>query len=348
MKMTTELGSELAKPLNTIEKTALSAGQLAEQLLTLSRNRSVAPRELSVNASILDARSLLERVLKEDIQLELDLAEEEWCVVADQSQILHTLVNLCLNAQDALGGRGIITVGTRNADRTGNRTVEGDLNPGHYVIISVTDAGSGILPEIRDRVFDPFFTTKESGTGLGLATAYSFAREQGGTVTIYSEVDKGTTVNVYLRARPHGPERGPADAESNASLYRGEETILLVDDEPLLVDLGREILALHGYDVLTAGSGEEALHVYDGSAGRIPLVILDMAMPGMSGLETIRALRNRDPSIRVILSSGFHPSDGMADLLGSDVDAFVNKPYEVDLLAREVRRLLDSTGQPAT
>ncbi|MFC1544138.1 response regulator [Gemmatimonadota bacterium] len=346
MKMTTDQNGDLAMPLNTIEKTALSAGQLAEQLLTLSRNRSVAPRELSVNVSILDARSLLERVLKEDIQLELDLAEQEWCVVADQSQILHTLVNLCLNAQDALGGRGIITIATRNVDRTGGRTVEGDLKPGHYVIISVTDAGTGIPREIMDRVFDPFFTTKESGTGLGLATAYSFAREQGGTVTIYSEVGKGTTVNVYLRARPHGPESDPAGSTSDASLYDGEETILLVDDEPLLLDLGREILALHGYSVLTAPSGEDALRVHDDNPARIPLVILDMAMPGMSGLETIRALRKRDPSIRVILSSGLHPSDRMADLLGSDVDAFVNKPYEVDRLAREVRRLLDTPGPP--
>lgn len=334
------------EPLDTIERTALSAAQLAGQLLTLARQRVASPVPLSVSSVVLESRELLVRVLAEDIQLELDLEDRVWTVTADPSQILHSLVNLCLNAQEAMEGRGRISISTRNVDRSRNARREGDLPPGHYVLLAVTDEGPGIPPGIADRVFDPFFTTKQGGTGLGLSTAYSMARDQGGTVTFYSEPGQGTTIKVYLAAEPTAHRSEPEVENAPVPPPGGTETILLVDDEPLLLELGREILGRQGYRVLTAASGKEALEQYADSPVPIPLAILDMAMPGMSGLETIRALRVRDPRIKVILSSGFHPSSRVESLLGTEVDALVHKPYEIPHLIGEVRRLLD--GDPAS
>jgi signal transduction histidine kinase/ActR/RegA family two-component response regulator len=341
-----ESDGPLMQPLRTIERTALSAGHLAEQLLTLSRSRETDPIELSVNSVILEAKSLLDRVLDEDIEVNLDLDDELWCVQADPTQILHTLVNLCLNAQEAMESEGSVTVATRNVERSGGPRFDADLDPGHYVVLSVTDEGPGIAAEVADRVFDPFFTTKEGGTGLGLSTAYTFARDQGGTATIYSEPGEGTTIKVYMKAEPWKTAVGSSEESEPTEDLTGDETILLVDDESILLELGREILSLHGYDVIAADSGEAALALHAARKEPIPLAILDMAMPGLSGLETIRELRTRDPGMRIILSSGFHPSTRMEHLLGTDVDAFVNKPYEIRVLAREVRRLLDESSLP--
>ncbi len=334
-------------PLEVIENTALSAGELAEQLLSLARPRPVEKCEIDLNATIRGIRPLLERVLREGITLDIELEPDIWTVQADTSQILHALVNLCINAQEAMSARGVISITTANVDRSTASYVEGGLAPAHYVILSVADEGQGIPPEIADRVFDPFFTTKEGGTGLGLSTAYSFAKEQGGTVTIYSEPGRGTRINVYLQAEPRSPRPDTTPRRSSADeVPGGTETILLVDDEPLLLELGAEILALKGYQVISAASGEEAVAIFSASPERIPLAILDMAMPGMSGLETLRALRMKDPELKAIISSGFHASREMRDMLDAEVDAFINKPYEIDSLAREVRTLLDAwTGQ---
>ncbi len=331
----------IQEPLNTIERTALSAAQLAGQLLTLARQRVVSPIPLSISSVVLEARDLLDRVLAEDIHLDLDLERQAWTVTADPAQILHTLVNLCLNAQEAMGGRGHITVNTRNVDRSQSLRRDGDLPPGFYVLLAVTDEGPGIPTGIADRVFDPFFTTKQGGTGLGLSTAYSMARDQGGTVTLYSEPGQGTTIKVYFAAEPTTYRVETVVTTEPPPSPSGTETILLVDDEPLLLELGSEILERKGYRVLTAASGQEALERHADSAVPIPLAILDMAMPGMSGLETIRALRAQDPHIKVILSSGFHPSSRVESLLGTEVDALVNKPYEIPHLIGEVRRVLD-------
>jgi two-component system cell cycle sensor histidine kinase/response regulator CckA len=341
LKREVPVESRMRGPLDTIERTALSAAQLAAQLLTLARNHPSAPLPLSVTAVVAEARALLERVLAEDIRLELDLEERIWTATADPSRILHTLVNLCINAQEAMAGRGRIVIATRNVDRSGFPLRDGDLVPGHYVLLSVTDEGPGIPPDIAERVLDPFFTTKEGGTGLGLSTAYSMARDQGGTVTLYSEPGLGTSIKVYLAAEPTVFQAEPCEPPLEPRIPLGTETILLVDDEPLLLELGCEILSQQGYQVVTALSGEEALEAHRLSGTPIPLAILDLAMPGMSGLETIRALRERDPTIKVILSSGFHPSSRVESLLGAEVDAFVNKPYEIPHLTAEVRRLLD-------
>lgn len=335
--------SKLCGPLDVIEGTALSAGDLAEQLLTLARPRHAEKRILDLNTVISEAKPLLKRVLREGVRLTIDLEKDLWCIRSDPSQILHTLVNLCINAQEAMDDRGEITISTRNVDRSGGTVAEGGLEPGHYVLLSVADEGCGIPDEVVDRVFDPFFTTKKGGTGLGLSTAYTFANEQGGTVTLYSEVDRGTKINVYLRAEP--VRAVPAEISSgreDKSDLTGTETILLVDDETLLLDLGREILSLQGYNVVTASTGEEAVDVFLSSNGRIPLAILDMAMPGMSGIETLRAIREQDPEVRAIISSGFHASEKMKKVLESEVDAFINKPYEIDHLTSEVRRVLDA------
>lgn len=347
MKQEVGEDSSLQDPLATIERTALSAGQLAEQMLFLSRAPSNQVEELELTEVVMEARSLLERVLRQDIELEFDLEEGVWSVPADPSQILHTLVNLCINGQEAMKGEGTLTVAVRNVALSSGARKKMGLEPGHYVLLSVTDEGAGIPPEIVDRVCDPFFTTKEGGTGLGLSTAYSFAEKQGGCINIYSEPGEGTSIHVYLRATPHRTHRPEREGEEDPVSTEGTEPILLVDDEPLLLELGREILSLHGYQVLTATSGQEALEVHQAASRRIPLAILDMAMPGMSGLETMRALRERDPAMRAIISSGFHPSQKVRQVLDHEVDAFINKPYNIERMTREVRRILDDWHEDA-
>jgi len=329
-------------PLDVIERTTLSAGELAQQLLTLSKPKTSEGKELDLNGVITGALPVLERILQEGITLDYKFEEELWSVHSNPSQIMHILVNLCINAQEAMGGRGTITISTRNIDRSTIPQMEGGLDSGHYVLLSVSDKGPGIPSEIADRVFDPFFTTKETGTGLGLSTAWTFANEQGGTVTLYSEDGRGTKINLYLRAEPRRPvlANENQDARTDEELS-GTETLLLVDDERLLLDLAREILSLRGYSIITASSGEEAVEIISTTEEQIPLVILDMAMPGMTGLETLRAIRNHHPGVRAIISSGFHASGGMREVVGAEVDAFVNKPYEIEHLVREVRRLLD-------
>lgn len=329
-------------PLDVIEGTTLSAGELAQQLLTLSKPRTSEGRDLDLTAVIREALPILERVLNEGIRLDLALEDDLWCVRSDPAQIMHILVNLCINAQEAMAGRGTITISTRKIDLSSLPGLVGGLPAGHYVLLAVGDEGPGIPPEHIDRVFDPFFTTKETGTGLGLSTAWTFANEQGGTVTLYSEDGRGTKVNLYLKAEPRAPVTVAIDEDPlEDAMLTGTETILLVDDEWLLLDLAREILSLQGYRIITASSGEEAVEIMESSDERIPLVILDMAMPGMNGLETLRAIRAREPGIRAIISSGFHASKKMRQVVGAEVDAFINKPYEIDHLVREVRRLLD-------
>ncbi len=330
-------------PLDVIEGTTLNAGELAQQLLTLSKPRIVDWKDLDLNAVIRDALPILERVLREGIRLECELEDDLWSVCSDPSQILHILLNLCINAQEAMEGQGKITISTRKIDRSRVPQVEGGLATGHYVLLSVLDEGPGIPPELADRVFDPFFTTKEMGTGLGLSTAYTFAAEQGGTVTLYSEDGHGTRINLYLKAEPRPPVISEVDDDLVAGEdLTGSETLLLVDDEWLVLDLAREILSQQGYSIITASSGEEAVEIIRSSEERIPLVILDMAMPGMNGLETLRAIRVHEPGIRAIISSGFHATQKMHKVLDAEVDVFVNKPYEIDHLVREVRHLLDA------
>ena len=334
---------EYLDPLDVIEGTTLNAGELAQQLLTLSKPRTVDCKDLDLNAVIRDALPILERVLREGIKLECEFEDDLWSVCSDPSQIMHILLNLCINAQEAMEGRGKITISTRKIDRSNVPHMEGGLATGYYVLLSVKDEGPGVPPELADRVFDPFFTTKEMGTGLGLSTAYTFAAEQGGTVTLYSEDGRGTKINLYLRAEPRPPVLSEVDDDSvDGEDLTGTETILLVDDEVLLLDLAREILTQQGYSIIPASSGEEAVEIIRSSDEQIPLVILDMAMPGMNGLETLRAIRVHEPGIRAIISSGFHASQKMREVLNDEVDVFVNKPYEIDHLVREVRHILDA------
>ncbi|HXX63843.1 MAG TPA: response regulator, partial [Bacteroidota bacterium] len=254
----------------------------------------------------------------------------------------QVLMNLCVNARDAMPGGGTLTISTRSL-----REPDGflrSLEPGQeepYVCIDIRDTGIGIDKAIRGKIFDPFFTTKEKGkgTGLGLATVYGIVRNHGGFINVESEVGVGTTFTVYIPA-VEKPAARPVQAE--ARMTRGKETILIVDDEETIRSLVRDILEEIGYHVLGAGNGEEAIEIYRHHSSPIDLVILDMTMPGMGGRETFEKLKEVDPGVRAILSTGYSQDERAREVLALGVKGFVQKPYRINELAAAVRRVLDS------
>jgi CheY-like chemotaxis protein len=263
-------------------------------------------------------------------------------IEADASQMQQVLMNLCVNARDAMPGGGELTITTMRLEAPDAflRSIpEGKGGP--FVRIEIGDTGIGIDKAIRGKIFDPFFTTKEKGkgTGLGLATVYGIVKNHNGFINVESEIGAGTTFSVYLPAVD-----APAVKlqEIEARPLGGRETILVVDDEETIRMLVKDILEEIGYSVLSAGDGFEALELYKEKDGKIGLVILDMTMPGMGGRETFEKLKELNPHVRAILSTGYSEDERARQMLAMGVKAFVQKPYRIDDRASTVRRILDS------
>ena len=296
-------GGEIANELRAIQRAGHRATELTSRLLDFARKGVVDPRHVSLDAAIHDFHDLLSRLLADNVELEVSLDSAPWLVLTDPRQLEQIVLNLVSNAGDAMLGGGVIRVETSRCDLTKQR---GDVPPGQYVALRVSDHGTGIAPELLPRVFEPFFTTKAMGrgTGLGLATVHGVVRQANGTVAIDSTVGEGTTVTVYL---PRADERPvPAAArERVAPAERGRQTILLVDDEPSVRTLGARILESVGYRVLTAATGPEAIAASDASPDPIDLLVTDVVMPGMSGPELTRVLEPSRPDLRVLYVSGY-------------------------------------------
>jgi CheY-like chemotaxis protein len=287
---------------------------------------------------------ILRRTIDPRIRVEVRLRPDLWTVKADSAQVNQVLMNLCLNARDAMteGGRLLLETDHFAPDEEYLR-LHLEARPGEYVRLRVRDTGYGIPPEIKPRIFEPFFTTKETGqgTGLGLAMVFGIVKQHRGWIDCESVVHEGTTFDIYLprsapqeagarRAIPVAPRAAPA----------GKETILLVDDEPMIRQLGTTILERHGYEVLLASDGLEALEVYQRHRGQIDLVILDLTMPRLSGRDTCKRLVEMDPAVRVLFSSGYSAEHvGTADF--SQVLGFLNKPYRAEELTDKLRASLD-------
>jgi CheY-like chemotaxis protein len=263
-------------------------------------------------------------------------------IEADASQIQQVLMNLCVNARDAMPGGGELTITTMRLDTPDAflRSIpEGKVGP--FVRIEIADTGIGIDRAIRGKIFDPFFTTKEKGkgTGLGLATVYGIVKNHNGFINVESEIGTGTTFSVYIPA----VDKAAAKVQEVESRPRGgHETILVVDDEETIRLLVQDVLEELGYNVLAAGDGIEAVALYRERIGTIGLVILDMTMPGMGGRETFEKLKELNPRVRAILSTGYSEDERARQMLAMGVKAFVQKPYRTDDLALAVRRILDS------
>jgi PAS domain S-box-containing protein len=318
------------------------AGAVTNQLLAFSRRQIVYPRVFSVNTVIGQTEKMLQRLIGEDIQLVLGLGTDVGNIKADPGHVEQAIVNLAVNARDAMPLGGRITIETANAvlDETYARTHLG-VQPGEFVMIAVSDTGHGMDAETRRRIFEPFFTTKERGrgTGLGLATVYGMIKQSGGDIWVYSEPGCGTTFKLYF---PRVQER-PSDPDPSETLptkVRGSETILVVEDEKAVRDLTVKMLQQMGYCVLTAASGAEAIEISQSHPGEIALLLTDVVMPNMSGRQLADVLGPTRPDMKVLFLSGYTENTVVHHgVLESGVE-FLPKPFSREALSRKLRDVL--------
>jgi signal transduction histidine kinase/ActR/RegA family two-component response regulator len=328
--------------LERIQVLSLRAADMVRQLMTFSRHSRSQKNSMLLYPFLEELTKLLERMIPENIEVALKLAAEDLIVEADPTQLQQVVMNLAVNARDAMpgGGRLVIEAARAQLDEAFCRA-HPDVRPGWYALLSVSDTGAGIPLAIRARIFDPFFTTKVvgKGTGLGLPVVYGIVKSHAGAIEVESQVSQGTTMKIYL---PLSEQPVVQQAVPSADLLRGTETILLVEDEPLVLEFGRTALEHFGYRVLTAQDGLEALAVFQAHQDEIALVILDVVMPRMGGRETARELKHRSPTLAVLLATGYDsPEEADGEPNETETYAFLRKPYRIRELARAVRAALE-------
>ncbi|MBW2740590.1 MAG: response regulator [Deltaproteobacteria bacterium] len=329
-----------------IRKAGERAASLTRQLLAFSRKQIVQPKILDINELLTDIEKILGRLIGEDVEL-LTIPEPElWQVEIDPGQMEQVIMNLAVNARDAMIEGGKLTIETANADLDKNYFHEHGIKgerPSHYVMLAIIDTGSGMDKETREHIFEPFFTTKEvgKGTGLGLSTVYGIVKQNDGFVWVYSEPGKGTTFKVYLpkvkgNAEPEEKEQTPVDDLS------GFETVLIVEDDDSLRNFAQKILHIYGYRTLNAENGEDALRVCKEHDGQIDLMITDVVMPKMGGKELAERLRPLYPQMKVIYMSGYTDNAIVHHGVLEPGLNFLEKPFTLESLARKVRKALRS------
>jgi PAS domain S-box-containing protein len=325
--------------LQEIESIIWRAAELTKQLLGFARGGKYEVKPVNLNELIKVQNHLFGRTKKE-ITIHEKYAEDLWTVEADQGQIEQVMLNLYINAWQAMPNGGDLFVRTENAVLNEDYLRPYAVKPGNYVKISVTDTGVGIDEAIQQKIFDPFFTTKEMGrgTGLGLASVYGIIKNHGGIINVYSVKGHGATFNICLPASAKDviqAEKKPSD-----KVWKGEGTVLLVDDEQLIIDVGTEILKSLGYEVLAARSGKEALDIYTSNRDRVDIVLLDLVMPGLSGGDTFAGLKKINPEVLVLLSSGYSINGQASSMLKQGCSGFIQKPYNMKDLSQKIHEIL--------
>jgi PAS domain S-box-containing protein len=332
--------------LETIEVSAKRGADIVRQVLSFARGVEGERIEVQPAHLLKDLEHIVKDTFPKDIRLKFSIPNNAWTIFGDPTQIHQILLNLCVNARDAMPNGGSLTVAVANSTLDEQYV---SMNPqakaGRYVQISVTDSGMGMPRNIIDKIFEPFFTTKEmnKGTGLGLSTVMAIVKSHEGIINVYSEPGKGTTFKVYLPAVDTSP-RGGKQTSSKVNLVRGKgETILLVDDEASIIAITTKTLQSFGYRVLTAGDGAEGVAIYAANQNAIAVVITDITMPVMDGVAMIHALRRINPEVKVIAASGLN-SNGSANRVAiPGVKHFLTKPYTAETLLRVLRSILDET-----
>ena len=360
------------RKLDLIEKSALRAAELTAQLLTFSRRAATRPEPANLNATVARVVEGMRPKLPPVIEVVFEGAGDLWTAAVDTAQVEQVLLHLCANAREAMpeGGRLVVTTANRtlaDADCQGNL----EARPGRFVTLSVRDTGRGIQPAVRARIFEPFFTTKElgRGAGMGLAMVHGAVKGHDGWIEVDSEPGRGACFTVHFPVYDEAAAADRAAVESPAVLLERlagvspqspaaarhlgasppagasgakapPRTVLAVDDESTVLALARDILEMHGYKVLTARNGEEALRVFRERVATIDLVLLDLTMPVMGGRECFKHLKEIDPRVRVLVSSGFSAESTASDMMSEGALAYVQKPYDIDALARIVRQAI--------
>jgi two-component system, cell cycle sensor histidine kinase and response regulator CckA len=330
------------KRIESIRAAARRGADLVKRILTFSRKAETKPRPINLNHQLMQVEDLLHRTIPKMIGIKLRLAENLQTINADPAQVEQIILNLAVNAKHAMPEGGELILETKNVvlDEVMVSTLP-EVEPGNYVMLSVSDTGHGMEKEILDRIFDPFFTTKKmgEGTGLGLSTVFGIVKSHHGHITCDSEPGAGSTFRIYFPAMEREIEWNPATTLQMPAF--GTETVLLVDDEESIRELGKELLTGAGYTVLTASTGQEALDVYRRDMEAISLIILDLVMPRMGGKQCLQELLKVDPNVKVLVASGYAESD-LANEVMVGAKGFVRKPYNMKELFGALRRILDS------
>ena len=326
--------------IKNIETYVQSGTELTQQLLGFARRGKYLVAASDINEIISKSATMFGRTRKE-IQIHTDLADNVWTLEVDRGQVEQALLNLYVNAWQAMPIGGDLYLKTENIVLDETFVQPYDVSAGNYVKVSISDTGVGIDKETQARIFEPFFTTKEMGrgTGLGLASVYGIIKNHGGYINVYSEKDQGTTFTIYLPASDK--EALTPQEEISQPISKGSGTILLIDDEQMILDVGSELLEELGYNVIPALSGTEALEVYSNDGNGIDMVIMDMIMPGLGGGETFDRLKEIDPGIKVLLSSGYSINGQATKILDRGCDGFIQKPFNMQQLSEKIREILD-------
>jgi CheY-like chemotaxis protein len=341
MKIDKEPSDSDYEHLRGIEEYVKNAVELNKDLLGFARGGKYQVIPTNLNTLIRQENKLFGRTKKE-IRIHGKYEKNLWTVEVDQIQVKQALLNLYVNAWQAMPGGGDLYIQTKNVslDEAYTRPFEND--PGRYVKVSVTDNGVGMDAATRKKIFDPFFSTKKpgEGSGLGLASLYGIITNHGGFINVYSEKGEGTTFNIYFPASKKDIMKETPQPGIYEIKY-GEETVLLVDDEKMVLEVGQAMLEKLGYRTLTAGSGKEALDLYEQQKDEIDLVILDMIMPVMGGGETYDRLKAIGGDAGVLLSSGYSINGQAEEILDRGCNGFIQKPFAMEELSRKVREILD-------
>ncbi|MDO9566113.1 MAG: response regulator [Candidatus Desulfaltia sp.] len=344
----------LCKGIKEIKKSGDKAASLTRQLLAFSRKQMIKPEVLNLNKEIKNAEKMLKRIIGEDIELQTVLEPEVWKVYADSGQINQVIMNLVVNAKDAMsncadseaGGPqgGKLTIETANADLNANYFREHAIKgaPGPYVMLAISDTGSGMDEKIKEHIFEPFFTTKEvdKGTGLGLSTAYGIVKQSNGFIWVYSEPGKGATFKIYLPKIEEGVE-AEGEKQPYVEHLGGSETVLIVEDNASVLNFAKKVLDQRGYRILVAENGEDALKIGKEHEGQIDLMITDVVMPKMGGKEAATRLQSLYPRIKVLYMSGYTDQAIIYHGVLMPGLNFIEKPFTPEGLARKVRQTLD-------
>ena len=338
-------GGALAKKVEMIRSAGSSAAGLVRQLLAFSRQQMIQPQVLDTKKIVESTQAMLRRLIRESIQVNVVVEEGVGLITADPGQIEQVLLNLAVNARDAMPQGGCLTILACNVELNDmDKKRHEPVVPGRYVLLAVGDTGCGMDLKTQARIFDPFFTTKEvgKGTGLGLATVYSIVKQSRGFIWVYSEVGQGTIFKVYL-PRADQAIRPQKQKEEDMTALQGSETILLAEDSESLREMAREYLESIGYTVLDANSGAEALERARNFDGRIDLLLTDIIMPEMGGHELAEQIVSLRPEVKIIFTSGY-TGDLIAGRAPLDPGTFIQKPYRPKALARKIREVLRATA----
>ena len=325
--------------LRRIEEQVTSGAALTKQLLGFARGGRYEEKVVDLN-EIIDKTSNMFGRTKKEISVHRKCEENLWAAEVDRGQIEQVLLNLYVNAWQAMPSGGDLYLETSNVIIDKEYRKPFCVKPGKYVKVSVTDTGIGMDEKTKERIFDPFFTTKEMGrgTGLGLASTYGIVKGHNGMINVYSEKGHGTTFTIYF---PSSNKEVAKEENVHMDIVKGEGNILLVDDEDVIIDVSKELLEILGYHVYEARSGREAIEIYKSMDGEIDLVILDMIMPGTSGGETFDILKLINPDVRVILSSGYSINGKAKDIMERGCKAFIQKPFQMGDLSNKIRKVLN-------